>query len=202
MDEQRGMLTPAQLKQARTIDPTEGPVVEAGRREKDDIIRDSRHIAYVCAGGQTGVDRGGLDAARAVGVPIRGWVPAHGLAEDMPEPPGLLARYPELHETPSPWFMQRTAWNVRDSHCTLIVSPGGIESGSGTEATAEFAHDYVRPLLVVEGPEDLERIWIWLEGIGQGLTLNVAGPRASKNPDAYALSYELMSLLLKRDAAQ
>ncbi|MGP5270721.1 YpsA SLOG family protein [Corynebacterium variabile] len=37
-------------------------------------------IATIRSGGQTGVDRGALDAARAVGVPIEGWCPAGGSA--------------------------------------------------------------------------------------------------------------------------
>ena len=38
-------------------------------------------ITAIRSGGQTGVDRGALDAARAVGVPIEGWCPAGGWAE-------------------------------------------------------------------------------------------------------------------------
>ena len=107
--------------------------------------------------------------------------------------------YPELVETPSDWYMQRTAWNVRDSHCTLIVCAGGIEPGSGTEATVEFARDYGRPWMVAEGPADADHVWEWLVGIGQGLTVNIAGPRASKDPDVYGLAYDLLTLILLRD---
>lgn len=75
-------------------------------------------FAAIRSGGQTGVDRGALDAARAAGVPIVGWCPAGGWAEDLTETPGLLTDYPELRETPSPEPAQRTEWNVRDSDVT------------------------------------------------------------------------------------
>lgn len=80
-------------------------------------------IATIRSGGQTGVDRGALDAARAAGVPIEGWCPAGGWAEDLPEAPGLRTDYPELRETPSREPAQRTEWNVRDSDVTLIIGP-------------------------------------------------------------------------------
>ena len=197
----RGTLTPEQLARALELDPVSGPEVEAGLREKDEIIRDPRHIAFIRSGGQTGADRAGLDAARDAGLPIRGWAPRGGRAEDFGEAPGVLALYPELVETPSDWFMQRTAWNVRDAHATLIVSPGGIEPASGTEATLEFANDYGRPVLVVEGADEVDRVWLWVCVLGQGLTLNVAGPRASKSPTVYGVTYDIVSDLLRRDAA-
>jgi hypothetical protein len=195
----RGALTPEEKRRALELDPVSGPEVEAGLQEKEEIIRDRKHVAFVRAGAQTGADRGGLDAARDVGVPICGWVPKGGRAEDAGRAPGLLRLYPELVETPSDWYMQRTAWNVRDSHCTLIVCAGGIEAGSGTEATVEFARDYGRPWMVAEGPADADHVWEWLVGIGQGLTVNIAGPRASKDPDVYGLAYDLLTLILLRD---
>jgi hypothetical protein len=69
----------------------------------------------IVSGGQTGVDRAALDVAVALGMPYCGWCPRGGWAEDMPEPPGVLARYPRLEETPSEDPAQRTRWNVRDS---------------------------------------------------------------------------------------
>jgi len=37
----------------------------------------------------------------------------------MRDPPGVLARYPHLRETPDPDPKQRTEWNVRDADATL-----------------------------------------------------------------------------------
>jgi len=56
-------------------------------------------IASIRSGGQSGVDRAALDAARAAGIRIEGWVPEGGWAEDYPTPPGVLVLYPELRPT-------------------------------------------------------------------------------------------------------
>ena len=53
-------------------------------------------------GGQTGVDRAALDVAIELGIPYSGWCPKGGWAEDLAAPPGLLAKYPRLKETPLP----------------------------------------------------------------------------------------------------
>ncbi|MDR1775835.1 MAG: putative molybdenum carrier protein [Actinomycetes bacterium] len=163
-------------------------------------------IAFIRSGGQTGADRGALDAARAAGVPLCGWVPAGGLAEDYPDPPGLLADYPELVESGRgdvAGYIERTELNVRDSHATLIVNPAGDQRRQlqgGTAMTADFADAYGRPLIVVTGWDKeliAPRLCSSLSGVGRGLTLNVAGPRASKNADAYRLTYELITELLQ-----
>jgi Circularly permutated YpsA SLOG family len=56
-------------------------------------------LMIIC-GGQTGVDRAALDAAISRGMAYGGWCPHGGWAEDMLAPPGLLAKYPHLRETP------------------------------------------------------------------------------------------------------
>jgi hypothetical protein len=61
----------------------------------------------VVSGGQTGVDRAALDAARFVGLPCGGWCPRGRLAEDGPIDPS----YP-LVETPSADYAQRTGIGV------------------------------------------------------------------------------------------
>ena len=97
--------------------------------------------------------------------------------------PGLLGPYPELAETPSAGYMQRTAWNVRDSHATLVVSPDGVEPASGTSATGRpFARAYGRPVFVADRVDDLPAIRAWLAEVGRDLTLNVAGPAREQGP--------------------
>lgn len=171
-------------------------LIDEQQAEKRDIVESLSLVALVRSGGQTGADRGALDAAREMGVALCGWCPAGGLAEDCPEAPGLIGPYPELRETPSAGYIQRTAWNVRDSHATLIVSPGGLEPKSGTEATVDFARAYGRPVLVIEGAGEVSRAREWLEGIGRELTLNVAGPRASKAPEVYEITRGIVRELL------
>jgi hypothetical protein len=139
-------------------------------------------IGRIVSGGQTGVDRAALDVAIALGIRYGGWVPLGGWAEDRPEPPGLLASYPELQETPSAEPAQRTRWNVRDSDATLVVSDGSVSRG--TALAIAVAYELNRHLLVVR-PGDVEAVQAFLGRLPEGAVLDVAGPRASEWPDAY-----------------
>lgn len=188
-------------KAARQADPVEPRFVAGQQREADALDTHIPRIAYVRSGGQTGADRGGLDAARAAGVPICGWCPKGGLAEDRPTAPGILATYPELTETASTGYVERTAANVRDSHATLVVAPAGLEPQSGTEMTVRFALSYGRPVLVVQGEDDLPQVRSWLAGLGRGITLNVAGPRESKLPGTYETTRRIITALLNDSPA-
>lgn len=174
-------------------------LIAAQQAEANEISACTRRIAYIRSGGQTGADRGALDAAREAGRPICGWVPAGGLAEDMPEAPGLLAEYPELKEGVSEGYVERTAWNVRDSHATLIVAPDGLEPLSGTEMTERFARDFGRPCLVIAGVDGIDDARAWLDTLGFELTLNVAGPRESKTPGTYEATKQVVKMLLADD---
>ena len=144
----------------------------------------------IVSGGQTGVDRAALDAARALGVPCGGWCPKGRLAEDgrLPE------RYP-LVETPSDDYAQRTEWNVRDSDGTLILYRGVLTGGSAL--TARLAERYDRPSLALDlqsSPDPLAiREWI---AKNQIRALNVAGPRASGAPGLYEQARELLAAVL------
>ncbi len=98
------------------------------------------------SGGQTGVDRAVLDVAIENGVDYAGWCPKGGWAEDFPAPPGLLAKYPLLQETPLADPAQRTEWNVRDADaCMILVEAGGLEVSGGTALAQDFAHQYRKP---------------------------------------------------------
>ena len=161
-------------------------------------------IKTIRSGGQSGADRGALDAARQAGVPITGWCPAGGWAEDMTEPPGLLALYPELTETPSGDVIQRTEWNVRDSDATLIVCENGLAQSPGTLMTIEFAKQMGKPCIVV-GADGVPKVLEWLEGIApansEGIDLNVAGPRESITPGTYELAKQVVLGVLTQNPA-
>ena len=130
----------------------------------------------VVSGGQTGVDRAALDAARAAGLPHGGWCPRGRRAEDGP----IHAAY-ALTETPSEDYAQRTEWNVRDSDGTLALTHG--RPTGGTAFTIAAARRLRRPVFVLdlaEGPTPEEALgWIEARGIA---VLNVAGPRESQRP--------------------
>ena len=138
----------------------------------------------VISGGQTGADRAALEAATATGTPYGGWCPKGGWAEDMPEPPGILALYPRLRETPSKEPAQRTDWNVRDSEALLVfVGQGGIDASKGTQRAVQYAEGLGRPVAIVSVLDhDIERrVGRFLETF-DNVPICIAGPRESESP--------------------
>jgi hypothetical protein len=155
------------------------------------------------SGGQSGVDRAVLDVAIARGIDYDGWCPHGGWAEDFPVPPGLLARYPKLKETPLADPAQRTEWNVRDADaCLIMVDAGGIDVSRGTALARELAHRYRRPLFVADlaGPDILRDTALWLRvqqaRHGANLKLAIGGPRESEAPGIYARAKGFIEALL------
>ena len=153
----------------------------------------ARHALKIVSGGQTGVDRAALDAARHLARPSAGWCPRGRRAEDGP----IAAHYP-LVETPSPDYKQRTRFNVRDTDGTLIITEGLLSGG--TRLTATIAAELGRPLLVLDATTpDLDAVDAWLD-THSIKTLNVAGPRESQRPGVYARAYAILIAILKRSA--
>jgi len=155
------------------------------------------------SGGQSGVDRAALDVAIARGIEYAGWCPKGGWAEDFTDPPGLLAKYPRLKETPLADPAQRTEWNVRDADaCLIIVDKGGVEVSAGTALARELAHRLRKPLLVADlgNPEIAKHAALWLrvqEGRhGKSLSLAVGGPRETEAPGIYARAKAFLAALL------
>jgi hypothetical protein len=157
-------------------------------------------IGLVVSGGQTGVDRAALDAAIANGIPYGGWCPRGGIAEDFPDPPGLLSGYPRLRQTPSADPAQRTEWNVRDSDATLVIAPVGGPSSPGTNLTIELALELGRPLLVVDPKCDAATTEAveFVRRLAQVSRLNFAGPRESQAPGLYEQSHRVIEEILFR----
>jgi hypothetical protein len=154
-------------------------------------------VMKIVSGGQTGVDRAALDAALACGMPIGGWCPAGRRAEDGAVP----TRYP-LRETPSRKYPQRTAWNVRDSDATLILTLRELDSGS--KLTAEVAHRLGKPCVVasLNAHPDTIRLAELFPSTLDEVVLNIAGPRESRCPGIYARAFGfLVTLLRTREAA-
>ena len=145
------------------------------------------------SGGQTGVDRAALDIALARDITYGGWCPKGGWAEDLPLPPGLLAKYPGLKVTPLAEPAQRTEWNVRDADaCLIVVDAGGLDASEGTALAKELGHRYRKPLFVADltRADMLRPTALWLRvqmaRHGDGLKLAVGGPRESEAPGIYA----------------
>lgn len=141
------------------------------------------------------MDRAALDAALAHGVTVGGWCPQGRRAEDgsIPE------RYP-LDETPTQAYEQRTAWNVRDSDGTLIITDGGL--AGGTALTLEEAQRQGRAVLHVRttDPVPVEMVRAWGEEHDVRV-LNVAGPRASEVEGIYDDARTILDQFLDRLAA-
>ena len=153
-------------------------------------------LRKIVSGGQTGVDRAALDTAMERGVPVGGWCPKGRRAED-----GTISdRYP-LKETPSEAYEQRTAWNVRDSDGTLIITDGALEGG--TALTMEEAKRQERPVLHVRttDPVPVPMIRAWGEDHDVRV-LNVAGPRASEVEGIYDDARVLLEAFLASVAAE
>lgn len=140
-------------------------------------------LERIVSGGQTGVDRGALDAALALGFPCGGWCPQGRAAEDDVIPEG----YP-LTEAPRPGNRERTARNVIDSDGTLILYHGAVTGG--TQETLELCLALRRPYHLVDAAavrhEEAARqaaAFVRERGVR---ALNVAGPRASGWEGAHA----------------
>ena len=130
------------------------------------------------SGGQSGVDRAVLDVALARGIPCGGWCPKGGWAEDFPEPPGVLAKYPQLAETPLADPAQRTEWNVRDADgCLILVDVDGLAVSRGTALARDQAAHYGKPLFIADlGAADGDRAAAWL---GAQCVADDEAPRSS-----------------------
>ena len=151
-------------------------------------------VHKIISGGQTGVDRAALDAAIELGITGGGWCPKGRASEDGPIPD----RYP-LTETPFADPAQRTEWNVRDADATLIIAQGKLTGG--TARTQRLATSQPKPCLVINPTEATStatvRAWLNEHAV---TTLNVAGPRASTDPDIYELAQQLLRKVLAGDA--
>ena len=154
----------------------------------------------IVSGGQTGVDRAALDVAIEQGIPYRGWCPKGGWAEDRPRPPGVLALYPGLRETPDADPRQRTEWNVRDcDRLMVLVNCAGLPVSKGTEFALACAKALAKPHIVIDiDAGDAEHLAAgFLEGQGP-LAVCIAGPRESEAPGIYASTKAFLSHLLAR----
>jgi putative molybdenum carrier protein len=151
-------------------------------------------VREIWSGGQTGVDRAALDVALDLGLLTGGWVPQGRLAEDgtIPE------RYAGLRETETPDYAERTTRNVEDSDATLILYRYRLTGG--TAFTRMEAVRLDRPHLAVDLAarnlrEATTTIREWLDPL-PGSRLNVAGPRASSDPEIHDLARALLREVL------
>jgi len=152
----------------------------------------------IISGGQTGVDRGALDAALELGVACGGWCPRGRKAED-----GKIdLRYP-LKETQTADYIKRTKLNVKDSDATLIIYFSVLEGGSAR--TQDYCLQLSRPCLLLDmSLHDIGTAILMVEDFvlqHHVKLLNVAGPRASKQPEASDVTKQLIVSFLEKYTA-
>jgi Circularly permutated YpsA SLOG family len=153
-------------------------------------------ITKIVPGGQTGADWAALDVAMEEGIPHGGWIPKGRKTEAGPLP----ERY-QLTEMPTDSYPARTERNVIDSDGTVILSHGDLTGGSA--ATKELAMKHARPLLHIDlnkvnAFKAAETIATWAAEHGIRV-VNVAGPRASKDPRIYEAVTKVLTTALHLD---
>jgi len=150
-------------------------------------------IIKIISGGQTGADQAALDIAIKMEIPHFGWVPKGRWAED-----GRISDKYNLREMPTDIYADRTQQNVLDSDGTVILSHGELTGGS--KLTQDLAKEYDRPCLHIDlniTPQFFAatRIYNWIMENNIEV-LNVAGPRASNDPEIYKATLHILESAL------
>lgn len=150
-------------------------------------------LIRIVSGGQTGVDRGALEAALDAGFSCGGWCPQGRMAED-----GVIAqRYP-LAELAG-GYEERTLQNVLDSDGTVILHKGALEGG--TRQTMLRCREQRKPCKLLDAgqlsPEQAAHELAAFVRNSRLSVLNVAGPRASKWPEGHGYAYQTIMHLLR-----
>ncbi len=152
----------------------------------------------IYSGGQTGVDRAALDIALEIGIHIGGYLP-RGRNDENGEV--LPDKYTGMRETDSEEVNVRTELNVQDSDATLIFSHGLLFGGSAY--TEYMARKHGKPCLHIDfGKQDVDQsallVKAWLSET-RPRVLNVAGPRASDDPEIYSKARSVLAGALAAD---
>lgn len=139
------------------------------------------------------MDRAVLDFCLENQEEVGGWCPAGRKAED-----GTIPNHYPLDELEGAGYGERTEANVRDSEGTLILHLGNISGG--TQLTAECCRKLGKPSLSlnlksVDKEAQAEELLEFMES-EKIRELNVAGPRASEESEAYGKTRIFLRLFL------
>jgi hypothetical protein len=150
-------------------------------------------LIKIVSGGQTGVDRGALDAALAAGFSCGGWCPEDRAAEDGPIP----ERYP-LTPLANGGYRERTRRNVQDSDGTAILFHQKL--GGGILLTVNLCKRAGKPLVLLDASQlsesaAVDAVLRFVEE-HEVRVLNVAGPRSSGWAQGYAFSLGVVRALI------
>lgn len=135
-------------------------------------------LRKIISGGQTGADRGGLEAAITLGIQHGGWCPKGRGAED-----GRIPDRYELTETAHNDYAERTWRNIEGADGTIVFIESFGDAGPGSRLTIKLALESRKPLLTFlfvdrRGASTI-RSWLRRHKIK---VLNVAGHRESSRP--------------------
>jgi len=169
-------------------------------------------LTKIISGGQTGVDRGALDAALVAGFPCGGWCPADREAEDgsIPERYPLTPLPAEFaagtrQRTPArqvgEQYRARTLKNVQDSDGTSILFNESLTGG--TLLTRHLCVRAKKPFIVLDARQmtklrAADAISRFVEEY-EIQVLYVAGPRLSGWPQGYRFALGVVSEVLARE---
>jgi len=144
----------------------------------------------IISGGQTGVDRGALDAAIRLGFDHGGFCPLGRKAED-----GRIPDRYKLTEVPSENYRDRTLSNIHEADGTLVVIPHPNLRSPGTSLTIRMAEKHSKCLIITLNgylPNlDVSAARAFLRTC-QIRTLNVGGPRESVSPGIQQATCDLL----------
>lgn len=151
-------------------------------------------LTKIISGGQTGTDQAALDAAIKHDIPHGGWIPKGRKTED-----GILPDKYKLDEMPMASYPKRTEKNILDSDGTLIFSRGKLTGGSAL--TRKMAKKHQKPwvhidLEKVQETEASKIISGWIDNHDIHI-LNVAGPRASKDPGIHGIVSKILESIVQ-----
>ena len=149
-------------------------------------------LEKIISGGQTGADRGALDAALEAGFPCGGYCPKGRKAED-----GVIDDSYPLEEIDG-GYAERTRMNVKAAHATLVFFSEALSGG--TLQTVKECQLELKPCLGIDTARlddhaAIETLADFLRG-NNVRVLNVAGPRASGSPAIYGRVRSVISGLI------
>ena len=158
-------------------------------------------VRCVISGGQTGVERAGIDAAWELRLKTGGWAPLGWVAEDGVIPEAYCGA---MWGTVPGGYARRTRQNVVEADGTLILARGPINGGTlltEREAIATGAPVMVLELFDLDAPQPSvslarERVHAWIDR-NHIRTLNIAGPRESKAPGIQDQARRVLVWLLR-----
>jgi hypothetical protein len=166
-------------------------------------------LTKIVSGGQTGVDRGVLDAALVAGFECGGWCPSDRGAEDgvipdrYPLTPLAVAFAGDVSTVSTArqvgeQYRSRTLKNIQDSDGTVILYSGTLSGG--TLLTQKLCLREKKPLIALDARvttklRAADTIAQFVEEHAIAV-LNVAGPRLSGWPQGYTFALRVIGAVI------